>query len=357
VGDDRIGEIYEAAVLTDAWPTLLENLGRDTGSIGGLLFTASDHGVKWLGSPQTVKHRNDFMAMGWNEDNDRVYRLIEKRHAGFLTETDLYPMDDLDELPVRKQFLIPRGLIAANATAIDGFQSELIIVSIEGFSSHEAARAAIPYLDGLRPHMARATALSSQLRLQQAQSVVAALELVKCAAGVVSKRRHLVAANSAFEIMFGSYLQGTAKEIHLRDRRADQIFEEALDRIGDGACDGRSIVVGDLKSESRLVLHVIPVAGAARDIFRNLTAILIAASPRPDAKILDVTLLKGLFDLTAAETHVAHYLIHGERLDGVARQLGVSQETVRTHLKRIFRKVGVSRQQELLAVLGSIARP
>lgn len=59
-------------------------------------------------------------------------------------------------------------------------------------------------------------------------------------------------------------------------------------------------------------------------------------------------LLQRLFGLTGAEAAVAEKLVAGHSLPQVAKMLGVSHNTARTHLNRIFSKTGTARQSELV---------
>ena len=65
-------------------------------------------------------------------------------------------------------------------------------------------------------------------------------------------------------------------------------------------------------------------------------------------------MLIDLFGLTAAEARLASALSMGHSLESAAHFLGLSVETVRTYLKSIFHKVGVSRQAELARLLASL---
>ena len=58
--------------------------------------------------------------------------------------------------------------------------------------------------------------------------------------------------------------------------------------------------------------------------------------------------------LSPRETEVLKLLLANKRVPSIARLLGVSQHTVRNHLKSIFRKAGVHSQSELL---DQVARP
>jgi DNA-binding NarL/FixJ family response regulator len=55
-----------------------------------------------------------------------------------------------------------------------------------------------------------------------------------------------------------------------------------------------------------------------------------------------------LFGLRPREHEVVRLLLQHLRVPAIARRLGISQQTVRNHLKSVFRRTGVRSQQELL---------
>jgi len=59
----------------------------------------------------------------------------------------------------------------------------------------------------------------------------------------------------------------------------------------------------------------------------------------------------GLDRLSRREFEVVRLLLHGDRVPVIARQLFVSQSTVRNHLSSVFRKLRVRSQQELIVLL------
>ena len=62
-------------------------------------------------------------------------------------------------------------------------------------------------------------------------------------------------------------------------------------------------------------------------------------------------MLRDLYGLTAAQAAVTAYLFEGQSVEQTAEQLGLSVNTVRSHLKCIFTKCGVHSQTELLHLL------
>jgi DNA-binding CsgD family transcriptional regulator len=65
----------------------------------------------------------------------------------------------------------------------------------------------------------------------------------------------------------------------------------------------------------------------------------------------DLRLLAPAFDLTATEAKIAISIAAGGGVPATARALRISPNTVHTHLRRIFRKLGVNDQPALVRVL------
>ena len=61
-------------------------------------------------------------------------------------------------------------------------------------------------------------------------------------------------------------------------------------------------------------------------------------------------------ELTAAELAVTECVLEGSSTRKIAKQLALSERTVGNHLAHVYRKLGISSRQELLA-LASRAQP
>lgn len=58
-----------------------------------------------------------------------------------------------------------------------------------------------------------------------------------------------------------------------------------------------------------------------------------------------------VFGLTPAETAIVKRFLAGERADGMADALGVAVETVRTHIRRIYAKLGINSREQLFSLV------
>ncbi len=61
--------------------------------------------------------------------------------------------------------------------------------------------------------------------------------------------------------------------------------------------------------------------------------------------------LRQLYNFTPSEARLANLLIEGVALEDCCKEMAICRSTGRTHLRRLFRKTGVHRQSELVALL------
>ena len=66
---------------------------------------------------------------------------------------------------------------------------------------------------------------------------------------------------------------------------------------------------------------------------------------------------KGVYGLTPAQTRLAALIVGGQGLVEAAGRLGVSVNTARTQLRRMFEKTGVNGQPALVRALLSVLSP
>ena len=105
------------------------------------------------------------------------------------------------------------------------------------------------------------------------------------------------------------------------------------------------------------VAYVLPLSeGTARAAFRPACAAVFvstttAASPLPEAVLIT------LFDLTPAEARVLLKIGGGVATSGTALSLGISENTLKTHLKHIYAKTSTGRQADLVKLVSDIGTP
>lgn len=120
-------------------------------------------------------------------------------------------------------------------------------------------------------------------------------------------------------------------------------------RVSSALADALQRFVGELEALGLTAPPLPMVATASGDAVDGpQTTIHVLHDRRRYADELPVALAEELERLTAREHDVLRALMRGERVGAIARNLEISQHTVRNHLKAIFHKLGIQSQTELL---------
>jgi DNA-binding NarL/FixJ family response regulator len=185
----------------------------------------------------------------------------------------------------------------------------------------------------------RALALRSNPRLWLAGLV----EHLPLAVVLVDSDRKLLAANRLGQEMLTlgqTLLLGDGNTVACVDTaatsrlaclvRAAHASGSHLEALDLGACTGAVLGLGD-DGPDRVAAIALPAG--------------LSASKRLER------LLEELYGLTHAEARVAALLVEGASIEQASARLGVSVNTTKTHLSRVFDKTGTSRQAELVATL------
>ena len=98
-----------------------------------------------------------------------------------------------------------------------------------------------------------------------------------------------------------------------------------------------------------MVLHGVPALGGMPS---SHASVLIVDPERPRA--VSRHLMSRLYGLTPREAALASVLSTGATVRAAAAELGITYETARTHLRRVFEKTGTSRQTELIVLLSRL---
>lgn len=129
--------------------------------------------------------------------------------------------------------------------------------------------------------------------------------------------------------------------------RPPTALSQALARIG-GPEGGETVLQLGGAGGLSVWLNRLPHPASDADLSRR-RILLLAASP--SARALSVSGLSQFFGLTAAEAQLTQQLALGCSIEDYAQTKGVSINTLKTHLKRVFAKVGVRRQAELVQAI------
>ena len=365
-----IDHIYEAAVIPERWPDVLGSLSEFSRAEGGVLYVvtpkrSSDGSMqlepipRWTASDTARPYVEAFVRDGWLHGNIRAERAVKLAHAGFVTDHDLFSPDEIDKAPFY-QWARQQGVGWHSGLTIQAPSGDVIIFNFERrYEAGPIGASTIARLDKFKADLARASLISSRLKMERAKTTVCTLSLLGLPAAVISSRTTILAANDLFQRYMPSHIVERAFGImHLVNARADRLLALALsdlliDTEAVGACSVRSIPISSKDGDVPIVVHAIPIRLSAKEVFSGASTIIII-TPISPRELPSASVVQGLFDLTAAETKVARLIGSGESINHISRVLNVSPGTLRCQLKSIFQKTGVSRQAELVYLLSAV---
>ena len=348
-----IDGIYEASAFPDLWPSVLDRIASVTeAALGSIFISGQDNAVRWVGTKAADVLFEEFFAQKPPIEPIRFKKAAELQSDGFYTDLDFNdPL--LFSHPTYVDFLYPRNYGWFAAATFHLPTGENVSVGLERYRDRGPFEpSVIDYLNGLRPHLGRASVMAAQLGLERARGMTQALNTVGIPAAVLRPNGTLFVGNESFQKLVPQVVLDRKNRVCLEDSAADRLLGDAIERLMTKGATGqsRSIPVAAKDGYAPLIFHVVPVRGAANDIFSRGLALLMATpvdrSAVPTAEVLQV-----LFDLTPAESRVARGIAQAKTVDTLAIESGVSRETVRTQLAAVLHKTGLNRQAELVALL------
>ena len=308
-------------------------------------------GFRFVASPNFIDSVIDYIEAGWLTRTDRTTRLLAKRHAGFVIDLDVYTPKEFAREPVFREFFHPRGFGMGAASVIRMPTGDQLVFDVERWIERgPIPQDAVARLDSLRPHLAGAATMSARLRLHTVRAAAQALETVGLPAAILGRRGRVLAMNSGWEQLLNDRIHDGPR-LALSDPAADRLLARALAEIAVTASGTpRSIPLAARDGQPPTILHLLPIRRAAAEaiaVFTSLTA----------KHVPGLSVLEGLFDLTAAEARVARGIAGGSTVANLSATFGTTPATVRSQLKAVMAKTGTARQAELVQLLAGGALP
>lgn len=347
--------IYEAAFVPEQWDKVLDVMAQSAEAHGTALFNASRTTTHAFASASLDDLGAKMLGEGWLNRNTRAEKLLTVVHNGFVDEKELFSQEDYDTLPIFTEVMKPLGYGFGTSTVISAPSGERIIFAVEKKKvTGPVTAAAICYLDQLRPHLARAAMMSSRLEFERINAAMEALQISGLPSATLRNDGSVIAANGLLEHMAPQISTAAHGHVRFHHAEANVLLSRTLEHQRFlGSRVSKSFPLPMHEDFPPAIVHIIPVEGRARDIFSNATAFLVV-TPIDRRRVPALETIQGLFDLTPTEAKVARHLASGSDVGSAAAQLSVSRETIRSHVKAILSKSGMSRQADFVAAIASI---
>lgn len=356
--------IYDAAVVPQKWPTALQAIADCFGDIGAILiWRRDDGGLGTIVLPSLVAAQKDYEENQWYLRDFFSKRVIEGGYllrGDIVVEHDCVSEEEMATHPYYTEFSARHGIRWRMAIAVAPDPRIAVWMALQRGGPSPHSDAARKLAVRLGQHVEKSLRLS--IRLFDAElanlGLGEALTRLGIAAFALDSLARVIFSNPAAQRLLGNQIKvingvlrmGAGSQRVAIDAAVGELLRREAADLPD---DGKPILLHRAHASRPLVVYLLPVTVPARSVDQFLThtrAIVLVIDPKTDDPA-DPAVVRDLLGLTLGEARVAALVGTGLPPRAAAAKLGIAEETARSALKRVFSKVGVSRQSELAALL------
>jgi DNA-binding CsgD family transcriptional regulator/PAS domain-containing protein len=361
-----VTEIYDAAVDPPLWPIFLERLRMRLGAEFISIVAIHKPTIRI-----THVHHTPWDATAISDLADRQLARIPMRDKilfGMLdtpvSTLQLMPEQEFQQSSFHRDWVAPNGLRDGSTTLIADMAEELISIGFVTSQRRDPVTAdEMMLVRRLSPHLRRAFMIGETLERTRwgAEVTLAALSGIATPILISDATGRLIFANPAAEKALGA--EGPLLVRHGRvEPRSPAVrtnFSEALQRAtsSDLALGRRGVGVPLLAQLEATYAYILPLLGVGTRRVSNQPLVAIFLSTRKGRALPEDAILMTLFDLTPSEARIMSRIADGESAVTLKDELGISTNTMKTHLGRIFAKTGCGRQADLVKLMSELSLP
>ncbi len=363
-----ISDVYDCALDPSQWSATLDQLNLMFGSAFAAIFLAQNDPFLPLA----------YFHSSW--DQHELQRLVYEFAPGIpgVVETLTGPigqpvslLNRLDESGMSthlqsrffREWVQPQGLHDACLTKVCQTSNRSGMFQLIGKPHWDACRSGVERLiELLLPHLRRAIMIAdlldqSHLKLEAYQSTI---NLMAAPIILLDANRKICHANPAAQrfLESGSMLRELNGRLTIAEIATRRAFEAslALSSAGDRAIGTQGIGI-PLHAEGGYpaVCYLLPINTSTGRQAHGNASVALFISTQAHAVPTPAPVLATLFGLTSAESHLASEMRSGESVDQIANRIGISPNTAKTHLKRIYEKTSTQRRGELIALVRNLS--
>lgn len=362
--DRAIEAIYDTTVAPERWPDALTVVTECFNGAGTLLYFRRAEGTySTLYSPSLAEAAADFFTGGWATQDVRAIRAEERGlHLTLpcVTDEDVVTPEELETHPYYTKFLAAHGLKWFMGSSISPDPTEFVVLSVQQYASRPPfTPEQKQHLELLARHAERALRLSCRLMRAEIsnQALGVALNSIGCGVALLNKSEDVIFTNEV-GAPFVTVLGGRKRVLLSPHRSTQRLPALAGGSFGEmnALADFPSVAEGE--GGIKAVAHRLPVTSATRDLlaetFGDVHAMVLFLVPSAREPV-DPALIRDMMGITLGEARIASLVGAGLSPRESADALGVTEETARTLLKRVYSKTNISKQSELAALLTQLS--
>ena len=358
--------IYDAAPDPSRWPQALGAISEYFDDVGAILiWHRNDGSFGTIVSERLAEAQRDYEENGWAVRDIKAIRAQEygyffngepfaDRHIGY--------DEAMKNHPCSVQFFDKHGLgfIGGVAVSPDPHVGVALSVQRDARAKPQFSDAELEDLRKVSRHIEKSLRLSVRLLNAEVTNLGLGEALSRIGIGVfvLDSLGSVIFSNPAAQRLLGDTLYLSQGRLRISGVGKNVGLNEAIAQIirttpADLSPDPKPILVQ--LDNRRLAIYLLPVfqPPVAQQLLTHTSAFVLVIEQKLDEPA-DPAIVRDLFGLTLGEARIAALIGAGLPPKDAAERLGIAEDTARTVLKRVFAKVGISRQSKLTAMLAKM---
>jgi DNA-binding CsgD family transcriptional regulator len=365
-----IGTIYDAALEPALWDDALPRVARFVGGPSAAVWSED------LASTDADVTCVSGVEAGYVEAYLRQYANLDPTRSAFslarpgepFVRSRVAPDRDFVRSVYYRDWMRPQGLIDCMHVVLDRVGPRTMLCAVsrhkrDGDADEDMHRR----MRVIAPHLRRATLIGRAIagERRSVANFTDMLDHLSTATILVDARGRVAHANAAAHALIaqGDLLSATNGRLRVRDADNDRALQDVFfaASAGDCAIDAKGISLPLVARDGEdYIARVLPLAGGARQRAGGgcaaVAAVFVTKAELPTASLPEVVARR--FKLTPMEVRVLMALLDvGGGIHNVADALGMSAETVKTHLGHLYEKTGAKRQADLVRLALRFSNP
>jgi DNA-binding CsgD family transcriptional regulator len=337
----------------ETWPQVVRDIGIVTGGWGGNLFgVAGGRAVFNLAGGVPDDTITEFQGRGGadGDTNPRVKAAARAPSGWPLTESDFISRDERSRHVLYQEFFIPRETAFVLGSRLSLGEVEVYISTERTERQGPATAAQRGLFKALFPPLSAALRAHSRLDARSVELALSALDKLDMAVVACDLSGRMIALSASAEALLadGAMIvcrRGRLAAVTLEsDQRLQRALAEQCALVADARTAADPVVLTSVDGRQSIVADVLRIP-AGRQVMCGSVMVVFGAPRRRERNLLSK------LGLTPAETEVARWLADGLSVSEIAERRGSGLETVRTHTKAVYAKLGVRRRLELASKL------
>ena len=364
-----VGALYDAAIEPPLFSTVMEQIktfldaavvvlfAEDAVTNAGALVAHSAMNPHW-----SQKYFDTYMAI----NPVRAPSLPSVRTGDTFNTLTYLTDEEFRNSRYYREWFAPVGYLDTVSTVLERSSFSFGLFSaVRHADRGYATQMDIDRVNLLAPHLRRAVGIAQLIDLKslELQQLEAFIDQLATPVIFSDHKGKIVHANGAAVALLdkGDVIAQRRHHLVVKAPDAAVLMSTAL-AATDGAgldrhSDGAAIIMAE--KSCRYIAHVLPLRSGRR----TMAGRQIGASAAIFIRDLGIDVpsaaasLQQLFNLTPRELTVLLSVAAGNSASATSAILGLSEDTIKTHLKSGFRKVGVHKQSELAALVANVTNP